>query len=162
MRHEKGLGRRPSKPTRSYMTMVMGSDPPIVLAPIGEMRRLLAGQPSLRHGHQLEEMAIGHPEVDAASTAPVVEFAVACAPGGASVGKPGLANAAENGVELGVGDVERVVVAFEVGVVVEQEGQRAVDLHRREVLAEALIGKAEELGELAGGSLLVARRHNGV
>ena len=27
MRHEKGLGRRPSKPTRSYMTRVTGFHP---------------------------------------------------------------------------------------------------------------------------------------
>ena len=53
-------------------------------------------------------------------------------------------------------------MALEVGVVVEKEGQRVIDLHRREVFADTLVGKTEELRELAGGRFLVAGRDDGV
>jgi hypothetical protein len=52
--------------------------------------------------------------------------------------------------------MERIVMSLEMGVVVEEEAQRVIDLHRRELFADTLIGEAEELRELAGGRFLVA------
>lgn len=48
--------------------------------------------------------------------------------------------------------MERIAMSLEIGVVVEQEAQ-PVDLHRREMFADTLIGEAEEPRELAAASL---------
>ena len=52
--------------------------------------------------------------------------------------------------------MKRIVMSLEIGTVVEEEAQRVIDLHRRELFADTLIGEAEELRELAGGRFLVA------
>ena len=55
-----------------------------------------------------------------------------------------LANAAQDGIELGVADLEGVVVALELLVVVEKERERIVDTHRREVAAFRIGMKAKD------------------
>src|SRR5688572_25411416 len=68
----------------------------------------------LRDGHQLEHVAVRVPEVDAEAAAPVVELAVSQAPGRAAVDDLALLDAAEDGVEFALADVEGVVVALEL------------------------------------------------
>src|SRR5436190_11684889 len=63
---------------------------------------------SLRHGHQLEQVAVRRPEVDAAPTAPLIELAVVRAPRRAAVDEADLLHPAKDGVELRVGDVEGI------------------------------------------------------
>ena len=58
---------------------------------------------SLRHGHQLEKMAISVTEVDTPATAPMIELLVVGAPRRTAVGKAGLLDATEDGVELRIG-----------------------------------------------------------
>src|SRR5205085_879506 len=58
------------------------------------------GANSLRHGHQLEYMAVGILEIDAAAATPIVELAVIETPRRAAVGDFGLFDTAEDGVKL--------------------------------------------------------------
>src|SRR5262245_62857431 len=92
----------------------------------------------LRHGHELEDVAVRVFEIDAAATIPVIELAVIEAPGGAAVSESGLLDALEDGVELGVVNVEGVVVTTERIVVVEQERQAVVHPNRREMAASRI------------------------
>src|SRR5580658_11328685 len=87
----------------------------------------------LRHGHQLEHVAVGIAEIDAAAAVPVVELAVVEAPRRAAESDLGFLDTAEDGVELGLADVECVMMTLELGVVVEQQRQRLVDPHWREI-----------------------------
>src|SRR5712691_5702090 len=117
---------------------------------------------SLRHGHQLEHVAVRVLEVDAPAAVPIVELAVVETPRRAAVSDAGFLHAAEDCVEFGVAHVEGVVMAFERRVVVEQERQRLIHPHRREMVARPGETQAEKAREIAGGGHLVARRHNGV
>src|SRR5437879_1781468 len=90
---------------------------------------------SLRRGHQLEHVAVRVLEVDASAAVPIVELAVVETPGRAAVSDAGFLHAAEDCVEFGVAHVEGVVMAFERRVVVEQERQRLIHPHRREMVA---------------------------
>src|ERR1700730_16261852 len=105
-------------------------------------------------------MTIGIPEVDAAAAVPIVELAVVEAPRRAAIGKAFFPYARENGVELGVADVKGQVVAFERGVVVEQQCQRLVHAHRCEMLARPVKTQGEKAREKEGRRFLVARRHD--
>ena len=68
----------------------------------------------LRHGHQLEHVAVRIAKIDTAAAAPVVELAVFEAPRRAAEDDLVLLDAAEDGVEFAVADVERVMMAFEL------------------------------------------------
>ena len=72
-------------------------------------------------------MAVRVAKIDAAAAVPVIELTVAEAPRCAAIGELRLANAAEDGIELGIADVEGVVVALELLDVVEKERERVVD-----------------------------------
>jgi hypothetical protein len=72
-------------------------------------------------------MAVRIAKIDAASTVPVVELTVVEAPRCAAIDELSLPNAAEDGIELGIADVEGVVVALELLVVIEEECKRVVD-----------------------------------
>jgi hypothetical protein len=102
---------------------------------------------SLRHGHELKEMTIGDFEIDTFAAAPIIELGIVGTPRRAAVDEAHLLNPMKNGVKFYGGNVERVVVTLEVGVVIEEEGQRVIDFDRREMLARAFVGKAEELRE---------------
>jgi hypothetical protein len=65
-------------------------------------------------------------------------------------------------VELGIADLEGVVVTVERGIVVEQERQAVVHPNRREMAASRIERQAEDVGEEPGGGYLVTRRHDGV
>ena len=65
-------------------------------------------------------MAVRIAKIDAAASVPVVEPTVVEAPRCAAIGKLRLANAAEDGIELGIASVESLVVALELLLVVER------------------------------------------
>src|SRR5262245_48597040 len=94
-------------------------------------------------------MAVEVLEVHPAAATPVVELAVLEAPRRAAVGKAGVLDAAKDGVELLVADVERVVLDRRRLVLVEQERQRLIYPHMPEVVALAIEGEAEQVGEEA-------------
>jgi hypothetical protein len=78
-------------------------------------------------------MAIRVAKIDAATAIPVIELTVIEAPRRAAIGELRLADAPEDGIELGIADVEGVVVALELLLVVEKECERIVDPYRREM-----------------------------
>ena len=80
-------------------------------------------------------MSVGVAKIDTAAAVPVVELTVVEAPRCAAIDQLRLANAAQDGIELGIADVEGVVVALKLLVVVEKEGERVVDTYRREMAA---------------------------
>src|SRR5262245_45782771 len=107
----------------------------------------------LRHGHELEDVAVQVFEIDAAATVPVIELAVIEAPGGAAVCESRLLDALEDGVELGVVNVEGVVVTAERNVVVEQERPAVVHPNRREMAAFCIERQTEDVSEEPGGTV---------
>jgi len=72
-------------------------------------------------------------EIEAAAAAPVIDLHVGARARTAAVGNAGFLDTGENRVELGVADLERVMVRLELASLVEIEGQLLVDLHRREM-----------------------------
>ena len=70
---------------------------------------------SLRYCHQLKEMTIGDFEINALATAPIIDLGVVSTPRCAAVDEARVLNPTKNGVEFCVGDVECVVMTFEVG-----------------------------------------------
>src|SRR5215470_17520962 len=90
-------------------------------------------------------MTVGVAKVDAAAAVPVVQLAVVEAPRRAAIGELRRADAAEDRIELGIADVERVMMALEILVVVEKERKRVVDTHRREMAVLRIGIKAENL-----------------
>src|ERR1700677_4509092 len=106
-------------------------------------------------------MAVDVLEIKTAAAVPMVELAVAQAPRRAADCNVLLFNARKNGVELLVVDVKRQMMAFELVFFVEQQRQRFVDLHRREISGTAAF-EAENAGEELGRRRLVMRRDDGV
>ena len=92
-------------------------------------------------------MTIGDFEINTSAAAPIIELGVVSTPRRAAVDEARVLNPMKNGVEFCVGDVKRVVVALEIGRVIEEEGQRVINFDRREMFARAFVGKAEELCE---------------
>ena len=107
-------------------------------------------------------MAVGVAKIDAASAVPVVELSVVQAPRCAAIGELSLSNAAEDGIELGIADVEGVVVALELLLVVEEECERVVDTYRREMVAFRIGMEAKNACKKLCRCPLVARRDDGV
>src|SRR6516165_7145265 len=99
-------------------------------------------------------MAVRVAEIDAAAAVPIIELTVVEAPRCAAVHQLRLANAAQNGIELGFADVEGVVVALELLVVVEKECERTVDTYRREMAAFRIGMKAKNARKKLRCSLL--------
>ena len=99
-------------------------------------------------------MTIGDFEINALATAPIIDLSVVSTPWCAAGNETRVLDLMKNGVEFRVGDVERVVVALEIGTVIEEEGQRVIDFDRREMLAGAFVGKAEELREVSAAASL--------
>jgi len=78
---------------------------------------------SLGHGHQFEHVSVRIAEIDAAAAVPVVELAVFEAPWRAAVSDFLSLDAAQDGVEFAVADMESKMMALEFVVVVEQQRQ---------------------------------------
>src|SRR5215510_16377651 len=74
-------------------------------------------------------MAVRVAKIDAAAAVPVVQLGVVEAPRRTAIGELRLADAVEDSIELGIADVEGVVVALELLVVAEKERERVVDTY---------------------------------
>ena len=99
-------------------------------------------------------MAVRVAKIDAAAAVPVVELTVVEAPRCAAIDQLRLANAAQNSIELGIVDVEGVVVALELFVIVEKKCERTVDTYRREMAAFRIGMKAKNARKKLRCSLL--------
>src|ERR1700741_2107307 len=107
-------------------------------------------------------MAVRVAKIDAAAAIPVIELTVVETPRRAAIGQLRLANAAEDGIELGIADVEGVMVALELLLVVKKERKRVVDTHRREMTAFLIGVVAENACKKFCRCPLVAGRDDGV
>src|SRR5215468_4310449 len=107
-------------------------------------------------------MTVRVAKIDAAATVPVVELTVVEAPRRAAIGELRLANAAEDGIELGIADMEGVVVALELLVVVEKERERVVDTYRCEMAAFRIGMETKNARKKLRRCPLVADRDDGV
>jgi hypothetical protein len=116
---------------------------------------------SLRYGHEFEHMAVRVAKVDAAAAVPIIELTVIEAPRCAAVRQLRLANAAQDGIELGIADVEGVVVALELLVVIEKERERVVETYRREMAAFRFCMEAKNARKKLRRCPLVVGRDDG-
>jgi len=116
---------------------------------------------SLRHGHQFEHVSVRIAEIDAATAVPVVELAVFETPWRAAVSDFLSLDAAQDGIEFAVADMESEMMALEFVGVVEQQRQRFVDFDRREMVGATAL-EPEYAGEKSGPGDLVPRRNDGV
>jgi hypothetical protein len=107
-------------------------------------------------------MAVRVAKIDAAAAVPVIELTVIEAPRRAAIGELRLADAAEDGIELGIADVEGVVVALELLLVVEKERERVVDAYRREMAVFRIGMEAKNSREKLRRCPPVAGRDDGV
>ncbi len=107
-------------------------------------------------------MAVRIAKIDAAAAVPVIELAILKAPRRAAIGELRRADAAEDGIELGIADVESVVVAFEVPAVIEKQRERVVDTDRREMAAVRIYLEAENSRKELCRCPLIAGRDDGV
>src|SRR5215468_7461288 len=107
-------------------------------------------------------MAVRVAKIDAAAAVPVIELSIVEAPRCAAVGELRLANAAEDGIELGIADVEGVVVALELLSVVEKERERVVDTYGREMAAFRIGMEAKNARKKLRRCPLVAGRDDSV
>src|SRR5690348_18268757 len=107
-------------------------------------------------------MAVRVAKIDAAAAVPVVQLAIVQAPRRAAIGELRLADAAEDSIELGIADVEGVVVALELLVVVEKERERVVDTYRREMAAFRIGMETKNARKKLRRCPLVAGRDDGV
>src|SRR5215472_5071725 len=107
-------------------------------------------------------MAIRVAKIDAAAAVPVVELTVVEAPRCAAIGELRLPNAAEDSIELGITNMEGVVVALELLVVVEKKRERVVDTHWREMAVFRIGMEAKNARKKLRRCPLVAGRDDGV
>src|SRR6266436_6254044 len=84
---------------------------------------------SLRHGHQLDDVAVVVLEIEATAAIPIVELSVFKAPGPASEGEPSVLDSLQDRVEFGVAYVKRIMLAWDSPLRVS-EVQRSVSLTR--------------------------------
>ena len=91
---------------------------------------------SLRHGHQLDDMAVVVLVIEAAAAIPFVELSVFKAPGPASEGEPSVLDSLQDRVEFGVAIRETLMLACDgPRRVSEVQRQCVVDPHWRKVTA---------------------------
>src|SRR6516162_11171048 len=82
-----------------------------------------APQTSLRDSLQFQYVPVRIAKIEAASTAPVVELAVLQTPRRAAEHDLGFFDAAENGVEVAITNMESEMMAAKIRLIVEQQGQ---------------------------------------
>src|SRR6476619_3700314 len=83
---------------------------------------------SLRHGHQLDEMAVVVLVIEAAAAIPIVELSVFKASGPASESEPSVLDPLQDRVEFGVTYVKRIMLTCDSPLrLSEVQGQRVVD-----------------------------------
>src|SRR5271156_890660 len=101
-------------------------------------------------------------KIDPAAAVPVIDLTVVGAPRCAAIGELRLANAAEDGIELGIADREGVMVALELLDVVEKERERVVDTHRREMAAVRIGMETKNARKIFRRRPLITGRDDGV
>jgi hypothetical protein len=101
-------------------------------------------------------MAVRVAKIDAAAAVPVIEFTVVEAPRRAAIGELRLPDAAEDRIELGIADVEGVMVALELLVVIEKERECVVDTYWRKMPVFQIGVKAKNPREKLGRCHLIA------
>src|SRR5215831_14540069 len=91
---------------------------------------------SLRHGYQLDDVAVVVLVIEATAAIPIVELSVFKAPGPASEGEPSVLDSLQDRVEFGATYVKRIMLACDSPLrVSEVHRQCVVDAHRRKVTA---------------------------
>src|SRR6478672_8327375 len=91
---------------------------------------------SLRHGHQLDDVAVVVLVIKATAAIPIVELSVFKAPGTASEGDPSVLDSLQDRIEFGVAYVKRIMLACDSPLrVSEVQRQCVVDAYRRKVTA---------------------------
>src|SRR5258707_11583341 len=91
---------------------------------------------SLRHGYQLEDVAVVVLVIEAAAAIPIVELSVFKALGPASEDEPSVLDSMQDRVEFGVAYVKRIMLACDSPLrIIEVQRQCVVDAHRRKVTA---------------------------
>src|SRR5215217_6691034 len=88
---------------------------------------------SFERRHHFEQVPVEVREVEAPAATAGVDLPIFVAARPAAPLPTGCLDPFQDGVELGVGDVEGVMMTLERVAVVEVEGQRVVDLDGREV-----------------------------
>src|SRR5208283_4283825 len=101
-------------------------------------------------------------KIDAASAVPIVELAVLGGPGRASKGELLPLHATEDRIELGVADMKGVMALVERRLVCEEQGERVVDAHRREMAVRLVGVQTGDLREPARRLGFVVSRNDGV
>ena len=96
-------------------------------------------------------MAVRVAKIDAAAAVPVIEVTVVEAPRCAAIGELRLPDAAEDGIELGIADVEGVMVALELLVVIEKERECVVDTYWLAILVFPSCDVADDLLDVIVG-----------
>ena len=112
--------------------------------------------------HQFQQVTITILKIDPASAVAVVEFHVLMTLGTAAIDDAFGLDAAKNGIELGVRDVESVVMVPELTRVVEVERQPFVHSDRREMPVWPIVVESEDVSEEPRRFILVVRRNDGV
>jgi len=107
-------------------------------------------------------MAVRVAKIDAAAAVPVIEVKVVEAPRRAAIGELRLPDAAEDRIELGIADVEGVMVALELLAVIEKERDCVVDTYRRKMPVFRIGVKAKNPREKLGRCHLIAGRDDGM
>ena len=92
----------------------------------------------------LEHVAVRISEVKPASATTVIDLHIVEGAGSAAISNALGADSVEDAVKLRFIDFEGVVVALEIRVVVEIEGQRVVDPQRREVRERTFIAQTQD------------------
>ena len=107
-------------------------------------------------------MTIAIFKIKPASAVAVVEFHVLMTLGTAAIDDAFGLYAAENGVELGVRDMESVVMVPELTRVVEVERQPVIHSDWRKMPAWPFVVESEDVSEEPRRFILVVRRNDGV
>jgi len=112
--------------------------------------------------HQFQQVTIAILKIDPASAVAVVEFHVLMTSGTTAIDNAFGLDAAENGVELGVRDVESIVMVPEVTRIVEVERQPVIHSDRREMAVRPIVVESKDVSEEPRRFILVVRRNDGV
>ena len=107
-------------------------------------------------------MAVRVAKIDAAAPFQSLSLPSSRLHGALAVRELRLANAAEYGVELRIADVEGVVVALEILIIVEQERERVVETYRREMSIFRIGMETKNVGKKLRRRPLIAGRDDGV
>src|SRR5262245_20954824 len=137
-----------------------GSASPAIVRRVGGWRSGLGGSAVRLRCEHLEHVAVRISEIKPASATTVIDLHIVEGAGSAAISNALGADSVEDAVKLRFIDFERIVVAVEIRVVVEIEGQRVVDPQRREVRERTFIAQTQDPGEEARRCFLVMRGHD--